>query len=92
MSFGILDLIDADCHDRSQLAVLESPLHHVLDRLADLVPGGAKCDGGLLPGQLPRPVRQEQHVGLGQLVLADTPGDRFDPHPASPAINPPHMI
>ncbi len=31
-----------------------------------------------LPGQLPRPVRQEQHVGLGQLVFADPPGDRFD--------------
>ena len=37
-------------------------------------------------------MRQEQHVGLGQLVLADAPGHRFDPHPASPAIHPPHAV
>ena len=45
-----------------------------------------------LPGQLPRPMRQEQHVGLGQLVLADAPRHRFDPNPAGPAIYPPHAI
>ena len=92
VTFGILDLIDADRPDRTQVAMLQPPLHHILHRLADLVPGGAKRHGGFLPGQLARPVRQEQHVGLGQLVLADRPGHLFDPHPAGPAIDPPHAI
>jgi hypothetical protein len=37
-------------------------------------------------------MRQKHHVGLGQLVLADCPGQFFDPHAASPAIDPPHAI
>ena len=92
MALGILDLIDADRRDRAQLPVLDPPLHDILDRLADLVPGRAKRHRGLLPRQLPRPVRQEQHVGLGQLVLADAPGHRFDPHPAAAAIDSAHAI
>ncbi len=92
MAPGILDLIDADRHDGSQLPMLQPPLHDILDRLADLVPGAAKRHGGLLPGQLPCPMCQEQHVGLGQLVFADPPGDRFDAHPAGPAIDPPHAV
>src|SRR5208283_4751217 len=92
VTLGILDLIDADRLDRAQLPVLEPPLHDILDRLADFVPGAAKRRGGFLPGELPRPVRQEQHVGLGQLVFADTPRDRFDAHPATPAIDPSHAV
>ena len=37
-------------------------------------------------------MRQEQYVGLGQLVLADSPGNLFDPHAAVPAINPSHGV
>ena len=59
---------------------------------ADLVPGAAKRRCCPTPGQLSRPVRQEQHVGLGQLVFADPPGDRFDAHPAGSAIDPSHAI
>ena len=39
VALGILDLIDADGRDRAQLPVLDAPLHDILDRLADLVPG-----------------------------------------------------
>ena len=92
MTLGILDLINPDGHYRTQLSVLDAPLHDILDRLADLVPGRAKRYRGLLPRQLPRPMRQEQHVGLGQLMFADPPGYRFDPHPAGAAIHPPHAI
>jgi hypothetical protein len=74
MAPDILDFIDTDRHDRSLLPVLDPLLHDILDRLADFVPGGAERPRGLLPGQLPRSVRREQHVGLGQLVLAHTPG------------------
>jgi hypothetical protein len=91
VALGILDL-DTDRRDRAQLSVLEPPLHDIHDRLTDLVPGTAERHRGLLPRQLPRPVCQEQHVSLGQLVLANAPRHRFDPHPAGPAINPSHAI
>ena len=45
-----------------------------------------------LPGQLARPVGQEQHIGLGQLVLADRPWQFFNPYPAGSAIDPPHAV
>jgi len=37
-------------------------------------------------------VRQKHHVGLGQLVLADRPGQFFDPNTTGPAIDPPHVV
>ena len=90
MSFGILDLIDADCHDRSQLAVLEVPTApHAPTDWQTLSPGGAKCDGGLLPGQLPRPVRQGTACrpwSAGACPIR--PGNRFDPHPRKPGNQP----
>ncbi len=69
MSFGILDLIDSDRHDQDQVAMLEFPLHNILDRLAELVLAAGKSDGGLLPGHFPSPVRRQEHEGLGLWVI-----------------------
>jgi hypothetical protein len=57
--FAILDLIDADGEDRAQAAMRQPPFHHVLYRLAHLVPRTAEEHSGFLPRKLPRPVRQE---------------------------------
>jgi hypothetical protein len=92
VAFGILDLIDADCLDRPEMAVFEPPRHHIFHRLTDLVPAGAERQGGLLPRQLARPMGEKQHVGLGEMVLAGRPGQLFDPHPAGPAIDPAHAV
>ncbi len=92
VTLGVLDLVDTDCPDRTQVAMLQPPLHHILYRLADLVPRGAERHGGFLPGQFARPMCQKHHVGLGRLVLADCPGQFVDPHAAGPAIDPPHAI
>ena len=92
MTFGVLDLIDADRLDGSQIAVLQAPLHHIFHGLAHFVPGAAECGGGFLPGQLARPVGQKQHVSLGQLVLADRPRQLFNPHAAGRAIDPSHAV
>ena len=92
MALGVLDLIDTDGLDRTEAAMLQPPRDDILHCLADFVPAGAERQGGFLPGELASPVRQKHHVGLGQLVLADRPGQLFDPHPASPAIDPPHVV
>jgi hypothetical protein len=49
VALGILDLIDADGHDRAELSVLEPPQHDILDRLTELVPATAERHRGLLP-------------------------------------------
>jgi hypothetical protein len=69
--FGILDFVDLGGPDRSQIAMHQPPLDHILYRLADSAPGAAECHGRFLSGQLVRPVNQEQHMGLGPLVLAN---------------------
>lgn len=89
---GVLDLIDADRLDGAQIAMLQPPLHHILDRLADFVPSAAERHGGFLPRQLTGPVGQKQHVGLGQLMFADRPWQFFNPHAAGSAIDPPHAV
>ena len=92
VALGVLDLVDTDGPDRTQVAMLQAPLHNILYRLADLVPRGAERHGGFLPGQFASPMGQKHHVGLGQLVLADRPGQFFDPHAAGPAFAPAHAV
>ena len=91
VAFGILDLIDADGRDPTELAISAPTSRHTRP-MADLVPGRSKRHSRLLPRQLPGPMRQEQHVGLGQLVLADPPRNLLDPHTAVPAIDPSHTV
>jgi len=92
VALGVLDLVDADGPDWTEAAMLQPPRDHILHRLTDFVPVGAERHGGFLPGELAGPVRQKHHVGPSQLVLADRPGQLFDPHPAGPAIDPPHVV
>ena len=72
--------------------MLQAPVDHVFDGVADLVPGSMERLGGFLPGELPRPVGQEQHVGFGGLVLAIAPRDLLDHHPTSQALDAPHAV
>src|SRR5207244_11151828 len=58
---------------------------------ADLLPG-VKGLRRLLPGAPPRPVRQELHGHLGQLMLAARPRHSLNDNPAGPTIHPPHRI
>src|SRR5438093_8156460 len=60
--------------------------------MADLLPGGVKGFRRLFPGELARPVRQELHVHLGQLMLAARPRHFLNDNAAGPAIHPPHRI
>ena len=92
MALGVLDFVDANGLDRTEAAMFQPPRHHILHRLADLVPAGSERQGSFLPGQFAGPVRQKHHVGLGELMLADCPGQFFDPHAAGPAIDPPHVV
>ena len=87
-----LDLVDADGADGPQLPMLQAPLHHLFDRLTDLFPTGVKAPGRLGPGELARPVRQIQQVGLGQGVLTHSPRHLLDLDPASAALDPPHPV
>jgi hypothetical protein len=57
----------------AQGPVLQSPGDDVLDRIENLIPGSAKCLGGLFPRKAARPTGQEGHVGLGQRALAVAP-------------------
>ena len=92
VTLAVCDFIDPDGLDRSERAPLKPPRHNDLDRLADLVPGGAKRQRRLLPRQLSGPVRQEQYIGGGHLVLAATPGHLFDFDATLAAINPAHPV
>ena len=49
--------------------MLQAPADHIPDRVAHLVPGSVEGLGGFLPGELPRPAGQKQHIGSGQLIL-----------------------
>src|SRR5438477_8461565 len=88
----MLDFIHAEGLKGSQRPVLQSPTHHILHGMADLLPGGVKGFRRLFPGELARPVRLELHVHLGQLTLAARPRHFLDDNAAGPAIHPPHRI
>src|SRR6266571_2931574 len=55
----MLDFIHAEGLKGTQRPVLQSPTHHILHGMADLLPGGVKGFRRLFPGELARPVRQE---------------------------------
>ena len=78
--------------DRLQRAVLQAPVDHVFDGVADLVPRSMERLGGFLPGELPRPAGQEEHVGFGGLVLAIAPRNLLDHYATSPALDTPHAV
>jgi hypothetical protein len=93
VAFGVLDFIHANGPDRSQRAMLQTPADHILDGEAHLIPGSVERLGGFLPGELARPARQKQHVGLGQLVLAIAPRNFLDHHRATvAALDAPHTV
>ena len=54
--------------------------------------GQFKNSQHLLPGELARPLRQVEHVGLGQLVLAGAPRHFLHLDPATHALDPPHAV
>ena len=87
-----VDLVDADGAQGPELAMLEPPSHDIFHRLANLIPGRAEAQRRFLPRQLARPVRQVQHVGLGQVVFAYRPGHLFDLHAALATLHAPHAI
>src|SRR6516162_8723663 len=72
--------------------MLQPPTHHILDRLADLLPRGVKGLRRLFPGELARPVREELHVDLGQLMLAGRPRHFLDDDATGPAVHPSHAV
>src|ERR1019366_6322596 len=82
----------ADGADRLQRAMLQAPADHILDGVAHLVPGGVERLGGFLPGELPRPAGQKQHIGSGQLVLTIAPGNLLDHHATIPAVDASHAV
>ena len=90
---GVLDFVHPDGADRRQDAMLQAPVNHVFDGIADLVPRSVERLGGLLPGELAGPPSQKQHVGFGRVALAITPGDFFHQHPgAAAALDTPHRL
>src|SRR4029077_8998520 len=56
---GVLDFVDSDGVNLAEHPVLQAPGDHVLHRVEDLVPGGAKRLGRFLPGQPAGPASQE---------------------------------
>jgi len=56
---GVLDFVDSNGVNLAEHPVLQAPGDHVLHRVEDLVPGGAKRLGRFLPGQLAGPASQE---------------------------------
>lgn len=59
MPFGILDLVDADRADLTQIAMRKSPLHDVLDGVKYFIPRCAERNRGFLPRELSRPMGQK---------------------------------
>ena len=53
-----------------EATVLQTPLHDVPDGVEDFLPSAMEGRCGLLLGELSRPMREKQHVGLAQRVLA----------------------
>ena len=72
--------------------MLQAPADHILDGFAHLVPRSMEGLGGFLPGELPRPAGQKQHIGSGQLVLTIAPGNLLDHHATIPAVDAPHAV
>src|SRR5271167_4743323 len=91
VAFGVLDLIP-DGADRLQGAMLQAPADHILDGVAHLVPGSVERFGGFLPGELPRPAGQKQHIGSGQLVLTIAPGNLLDQYATIAALDASHAV
>src|ERR1019366_4815971 len=92
VAFGVLDFVYTDGADRLQGAMLQAPADHILDGIAHFIPRSVERFGGFLPGELPRPAGQKQHIGSGQLVLAIAPGNLLDDHAAVAALDAPHAV
>ncbi len=87
------DLIDADMGHGREVAVRQPVRHGGLDRALHRAPGTPEQPGDLLPRQHPRPRRDRDQQGSGELLLADRPGQRLDTHRATvPTRNPPRRI
>src|SRR5262249_11306785 len=65
---------------------------HVFDGVTDLFPGGVKGFGGFLPREFSRPSGQEEHVWLGEMMLAVAPGNFLDHHAAATAVHAAHAV
>ncbi len=63
VTFGVLDLIDADCLNGTEGAMLEAEGNKVFHRIADVIPGSVEGFGRFFPGESPRPAAQKEHVG-----------------------------
>jgi hypothetical protein len=91
MALGVLDLVDRwpgsgpGCDVRTPALPRTPPR----DRRC---PSGCGTTRRFHSRIVASPVRQEHHVGFGQLVLANRPGQLFDPHSSGPAIEPPHVV
>ena len=93
MAFTRLDFIHAEGGDLVEAAMSEPIFHDILDRMVYFVPAGPEGAGHLRPRQLLRPLRQKAPVYVGEVMLARTPGDLLDNHPAAGvARNPAHPI
>jgi hypothetical protein len=92
VAFGVLDFIHTDGADRLQRAMLEAPVDHVFDGVADLVPRSVERLGGFLPGEHARPAGQKEHVGYRRLMLAVAPGEFLRHHAALAAVHPPPAV
>jgi hypothetical protein len=57
-----------------------------------LFPGSVKGLSSFLPGKFSRPSGQEQHVCLGEMMLAVAPGHLLDHHAAVPALDLAHAV
>src|ERR1039457_291510 len=63
------------------------------DGIENLLPRGAKCEGGFLPGQVTRPAGQEEHIGFGEGPFAVAPRNFFDDDGvAAAAVYAPHGV
>lgn len=58
----------------------------------DLLPTRSEAQCCFFPGQLTRPLRQEDHVSAGERVLAVRPRQRFDLHATGTTIDASHGI
>ena len=88
----LLDFIHTNGADRLQSAMFQAPADHILDSVAHLVPGSVERLSRFLPGELPCPAGQKQHIGSGQLVLAIAPGNLLDHHATIPAVDASHAV
>ena len=92
VSATILDFVDAQGADRAELAMAQPPVDDPFHCIEDLLPTGSEAQRRFFPGQLTRPLRQEDHVSAGERVLAVGPRQRFDLHATGTTIDAPHGI